>query len=116
MKKIIFLLPVALLLTSCDVFKIGFVNEEHSAGIEGGASTSGQTYREDYSYFAGDAISTEGKSVANLTFNPDDGLSDISIEKVSLSDISLPISRIKNKSPLLFFANTIGAPKAMSLR
>ena len=83
MKKIIFLLPVALLLTSCDVFKIGFVNEEHSAGIEGGASTSGQTYREDYSYFAGDAISTEGKSVANLTFTPDDGLSDISIEKVN---------------------------------
>ena len=82
MKKIVFLLPAALLLTSCEVFKFGFVNENHSAGIEGGNSSSNQTFKEDYTYYPGDTINAEGKSVANLTFTPDDGLSDIGIDKV----------------------------------
>ena len=82
MKKIALLLPVALILTSCDVFKMGYVNEQRSAGIEGGNSTSKQTYTEEYTYFPGDTLNVEGKSVANLTFTPDDGLSDIATEKV----------------------------------
>ena len=82
MKKIVLLLPAILALTSCEVFRMGYVNEQHSAGIEGGNSTSKQTYTEEYTYFPGDTLSTEGKSVANLTFAPDDGLSDIATEKV----------------------------------
>ena len=83
MKKIAYLLPVALLLTSCEIFKIGFVNEDHSAGIEGGSATSSQTYKDDYSYYPGDTLNTEGKHVANLTFTPDDGISSIGADKVS---------------------------------
>lgn len=83
MKKIAYLLPVALLLTSCEVFKIGFVNEDHSAGIEGSSATSSQTYKDDYSYYPGDTLDTEGKHAANLTFTPDDGLSSIGADKVS---------------------------------
>ena len=82
MKKIAFLLPVALLLTSCDVFKFGFVNEQHSAGIEG-SSASNQNQKDNYTYYPGDTIDTEGKHTANLTFVPDDGLSDIGMEKVN---------------------------------
>ena len=83
MKKIVYLLPVALLLTSCEIFKIGFVNEDHSAGIEGSGATSSQTYKDDYSYYPGDTLNTEGKHVANLTFTPDDGISSIGADKVS---------------------------------
>lgn len=81
MKKVVLLIPMILLLTSCGVFKIGFVNEQHSAGIEG-QSTSNQAYTESYTYFSGDPITTEGKSSANITFEVDDGLSNISKEKV----------------------------------
>ena len=82
MKKIALLVPVALLLASCETFRFGFDPNEHSAGIEGSNSTSKQTYKDDYSYYPGDTLNTEGKNSANLTFTPDDGLSDISTEKV----------------------------------
>ena len=82
MKKIAYLIPVVLLLTSCEMFRIGFTNEQHEPGVDGGASTSQKTYTESYSYYSGDSIDTEGKSVAHLTFNAPEGLSDIAIEKV----------------------------------
>lgn len=82
MKKIALLIPLALLITSCEVFKIGYENSKHSAGIEGDSGTSQQNYTESYSYFGGDPISTEGKSVANLTFSAPSSLSFIEKEKV----------------------------------
>lgn len=82
MKKIAYLLPVFLLLTSCDVFKIGYVNEKHEPGISGNSGTSQKTYTESYSYFSGDSIDTEGKRTANITFASEEGLSDIAKEKV----------------------------------
>lgn len=83
MKKIAFLLPAILVLTSCEVFRMGYINEQHSAGIEGGSNASNQTYTETYTYYPGDTLNIEGKSVANLTFTPDDGLSNIDAEKVN---------------------------------
>ena len=82
MKKVAYLLPIALLLTSCEGFRIGFINEQRSAGIEG-SGTSQKSYTESYSYFLGDNVETEGKNVANLTFEVDDGLSDISVDKIN---------------------------------
>lgn len=81
MKKAVLLVPMVALLTSCGAFNIGFDNREHSAGIEG-QSTSNKTYTESYTYFSGDPIDTEGKNTANITFEVDDGLSNISKEKV----------------------------------
>ena len=83
MKKIVFLLPAVLVLTSCGVFKIGYINEQHSAGIENSGSGSKQIYTETYTYYPGDTLNTEGKSVANLTFAPDDGLSSIDVDTVN---------------------------------
>ena len=83
MKKIALLIPLALLITSCEIFKMGYENSRHSAGIEGGGNTSQRSYTESYSYFSGDPITTEGKSEAHLTFSAPDGLSMISPEKVT---------------------------------
>ena len=83
MKKVALLIPLALLITSCEGFKMGFDNHDHSAGIEGTGNTSKQNYVESYSYFSGDPINAEDKSMANLTFSAPDGLSMISPEKVN---------------------------------
>ena len=84
MKKVAYLFPaVLLMITSCDVLRVGYTGEQHSAGIANSGSASQQTYTESYSYFSGDSITTEGKKVANITFRAEDGLSDISIDKVN---------------------------------
>lgn len=82
MKKVALLIPLVFLITSCEGFNMGYDNAHHSAGIEGGSSTSKQTYTESYTYFAGDPINTEDKSVAYMTFSAPDGLSMITPEKV----------------------------------
>ena len=82
MKKVAYLLPIVLLLTSCEVFKVGYVDEQHEPGIENSGSASKKEYTENYSYFSGDQINTEGKNVANITFSSPKSLSNIAIEKV----------------------------------
>lgn len=82
MKKIACLIPIALLLTSCEMFRIGFTNEKHEPGIEGSGNTSQKSYTESYNYFSGDTIDTNGKSVAHITFASPESLSGIAIEKV----------------------------------
>ena len=81
MKKVVFLLPIALLMTSC--FNVTFVSEQHSAGIEGGGSISQNAHTESYTFFSGDPITTEGKSTATLTFASNSGESLISAERVN---------------------------------
>ena len=82
-KPILLLVPALLLLTSCDIFKVGYVNDRHSAGIEGG-SVASSYYTEEYSYYAGDNIDEDNKNVATLTFSGyDENISDISdLEKL----------------------------------
>ena len=82
MKKLLLMVPVTLLLTSCGAFKIGFDNRPHSAGIEGNNSSSKKTYVESHSMFTGDTINENNKSVANITFTADDGLSNLTPAQV----------------------------------
>ena len=82
MKKAAYLLPLVTLLTSCGGFNFRFENSVHSAGIEGNDNTSQKNYTESYTFFSGDVISSEGKSTANITFVSEDGLSNISTEKI----------------------------------
>ena len=74
-KRVLLFLPVLTILTSCAVFSIGFSEGEHEAGLENGDALSSKRYVDDYSFFAGDNISPEGKDTAIITFaNYDDSL------------------------------------------
>lgn len=83
MKKGVLILPLTILLTSCGTFKFGYTNDQHSAGIPGGNTASNNNYTESYTYFAGDTIDTEGKNVANITFEINESASDIGVEKIN---------------------------------
>ena len=67
-KKLLLFLPLITVLTSCEIFRVGFSEGEHSAGLEEGQSISSKNHVDNYSYFAGDNISTEGKSAAEIVF------------------------------------------------
>lgn len=74
-KKVLLFVPLLSVLTSCAVFSIGFSEGEHEAGLENGEALSSKQYADNYSYFAGDNISPEGKDTAIITFaNYDDSL------------------------------------------
>ena len=76
-KKSLLFLPLLTVLTSCAVFSIGFSEGEHEAGLENGSALSSKKYVDDYSFFSGDNISTEGMNSAIVTFTGFDSSLDI---------------------------------------
>ena len=70
MSKKLILLPMLVMLTSCGTLTFGYSDGEHEAGLEGSQySQRKDAPPEEYSYFSGDTIDTEGSNEAILTFD-----------------------------------------------
>ena len=78
-KSLLLLAPVLLCLTSCQEFKIGLDNGNHSSGLDKSISGQGSyNAADEYKTFSGDVINVGDSKSVDLTFgNFTDNLSDI---------------------------------------
>lgn len=67
-KSFLLLVPLMALLVGCGELKLGFTSDSHDAGMAGSNNNS-QVLVDKYTYYSGDEIDIEGKSVVHFTFD-----------------------------------------------